>query len=380
MGNNMMPVSRNASKSETAEYVAAALEMESALMTLGDAIESCKEKKEEYKRAHERDLEDAETELRKNEAELKKARSSRDFNEKWLREVEEKHTLKYWDWELFGGFLFIFLPLGFGISSLLAEYLDLLERLGLFLDNFNIGEYTYWIYIFLTFSIIITLDIIVTVCDGKRKKENAIYERAKERDEVESDLRSCQQNNEWFRTNLNNVKERIKRENEVLIPALDAQYASLCNDRKKISQTISEFYNIGIIPPDYRTMDCVIILNQIFRNDLADTMRDAIKIYEERVFRGEVIRGMDNICRNIGRLAAGMAVVESRINEIQSNVQLMSQDWNSFSDRIIYGQARQQKALAEMVQETRMSRYSAEKVAESVKNLEYYERRNQGWV
>lgn len=79
-------------------------------------------------------------------------------------------------------------------------------------------------------------------------------------------------------------------------------------------------YQIGIVPPDYRTFDCVTILAFIFRNNLAQTMTEAILQYEERVYRGEILRGIDNIYKMLGKLSYSMQAIEYRLVEIKQSV------------------------------------------------------------
>lgn len=82
---------------------------------------------------------------------------------------------------------------------------------------------------------------------------------------------------------------------------------------EKLYEQRKEFYSVGIVPPDYRYLDCVGVLRQIFSNDLADTMREAVLIYEERVFRGDLIRGIDKI---------NLQLVEIKRNLRQMNVMM----------------------------------------------------------
>ena len=148
------------------------------------------------------------------------------------------------------------------------------------------------------------------------------------------------------------------------------------NEMKKvqvsIEQNLKSLYEYGIIPPDYRFMDCVIILDQIFRNDLADTMREAIKIYEERVFRGSVIRGMDKIVSMLGRLSSDMSAISLKLDMINNNVAHMSSDLNRFNERIASESAKNRAVTEDLIRETQLGRYTNEKLLESNKRLEYY--------
>ena len=44
-------------------------------------------------------------------------------------------------------------------------------------------------------------------------------------------------------------------------------------------------YDMNIIPPDYRDLVYLFGFYKIFRNNLADTMREAVLLYEERDYR-----------------------------------------------------------------------------------------------
>ena len=91
------------------------------------------------------------------------------------------------------------------------------------------------------------------------------------------------------------MKEQEK--DETRVQYIFAQADLLVQTADELHAKKESLYRANIIPPDYRELDCVLMFHQIFRNDLADTMREAVKIYEERVFRQEVIRGIDRIYR-----------------------------------------------------------------------------------
>ncbi len=147
------------------------------------------------------------------------------------------------------------------------------------------------------------------------------------------------------------------------IQFIDSQLQKLKSNFEELKKRRIEFYNIGIIPPDYRTFDCVIILDHIFRNDLADTMREAIKIYEDRVFRGEVIRGIDKICTMLDDLSGSMAIIGNTLTKINSNVRMMSQDFSKFVDQYANDNRRKQEQMDELINETKLSRYAQEELA-----------------
>ncbi len=160
---------------------------------------------------------------------------------------------------------------------------------------------------------------------------------------------------------------------------LGEELSNIQQKQELISNKLTELYDYGIIPQDYRTFDCVTILDQIFRNDLADTMRDAIKIYEDRVFKGSVIRGMDKICTAIGNLSQGMEVISRRLDIINTNVLEMSNDLYNYNQSILNTQKdlldetqKSRIATEDLINETQLGRYTNEKILESNKRLEYY--------
>ena len=164
------------------------------------------------------------------------------------------------------------------------------------------------------------------------------------------------------------------------IVLLDSQLSDLRAKHTQIQSTLSQFYNLGVIPPEYRTLDCAIVLDHYFRNDLVDTMREAILMYREDVKHDIIMEGKDKICAISGNLSAGTVMLERQLSIIDSNVKRISQDLYTFFQRIARGQERQQKAATELLNETQMSRYAAERVAESAKKLEWHKRRLQDWV
>ncbi|MBQ8382765.1 MAG: hypothetical protein IJX47_06125 [Clostridia bacterium] len=166
---------------------------------------------------------------------------------------------------------------------------------------------------------------------------------------------------------------------------LDMQIDVLSSQRAQLYNSLKQFYDIGIVPPDYRHMDCVIMLDHIFRNNLADTMREAILQYEERVFRGEIVKGMDNIVAAIDRLSStfssSMSYLGSVVREVNTNVSNLSSDLYTLTKQVANGQQTQINASEKLIHETQLSRYATEQLIESNKKLAWYEeeKRRQGW-
>ena len=167
---------------------------------------------------------------------------------------------------------------------------------------------------------------------------------------------------------------------------LQQQAEEFTKKANEIANKKNQLYAFNIIPPDYRTMDTAIMLNSIFRNDLADTMREAILIYDERVFRGDVLRGIHQIYQMLGRLASSMREIEDRLISIQSSVNsileetrtLSNQLYNidnsiqSITDTIEHTTKSNTQYQAELLNQTQAIRHSIKAVEHTNQKYGYY--------
>lgn len=133
-----------------------------------------------------------------------------------------------------------------------------------------------------------------------------------------------------------------------------------------------KYYSVGIVPPDYRTMDCVYVLEQIFRNDLADTMREAVLLYEERAFRGEVLRGMQNIASHLGNLSGVMSTLRADMDRIGRDVALMSSDISRVYEQNRSFEANFARQNDRLYEETKLHRYAVEALEKSNQKIVDY--------
>ncbi len=95
-----------------------------------------------------------------------------------------------------------------------------------------------------------------------------------------------------------------------------------CYDKaNEIQEILMQCYEkSNIVPPDYRYIDCLVVLQHAFRNGLADNMKEAVLYYEQKEFRNEVIRGVNSIHEMLGNLASTMAEVRGVLTSIDQNV------------------------------------------------------------
>lgn len=192
----------------------------------------------------------------------------------------------------------------------------------------------------------------------KAKIEKLTIEKNKELDELSEKIKEINSYNK--NVPIENQKEQERYENTKAIKenelSLIQNEANLVHTKyNELLAIRNNLYSIGIIPPDYRTMDCVYVFDQIFRNDLADTMRQAVALYEERAFRGEIIRGMGTIISKLDSLQGTMSDLVSDIYSVKQNVSFMSQDVFRMAEA-------QSKHNDKMLENSKATRYAAETV------------------
>ena len=171
-------------------------------------------------------------------------------------------------------------------------------------------------------------------------------------------------NEEQFSDRLKAVDEILaevsKMENTVV---LLREQARICiADSREIQKLLQSFYaHTDAIPVDYRKIDCILIFSHVFRNDLADTMREAVSYYETCVFRDKVIRGIKNIANKIDQLVFAADAIRDEIHAMNDGISQLVRSTESSNE-----------LLAQSVQESRAIRYATESLNNSVKMYNYY--------
>ena len=181
-----------------------------------------------------------------------------------------------------------------------------------------------------------------------------------------------------MRGNLQNSHDRLTTAEKELASVvatenyIKEQEKTLTAQAQQIRQLLDRFYSCNVIPPDYRTPDCLMVLRHIFRNDMADTMREAIKIYEERVFRNEVLVGFRNIYEGLGSLSASMGFMQKTLEGIRDNIRLVDNDICNLSTLVEQGNWLQAEAIsqaasaqANMISYARSTQYATEALRDS---------------
>lgn len=166
--------------------------------------------------------------------------------------------------------------------------------------------------------------------------------------------------------------QKRKQEHERYLAALKVQLDDLDTQIAKANAQRQSFYAVGIVPVDYRTLDCAFVLDQIFRNDLADTMREGIKLYEERVYRGEVIKGIASIVSHLDNLTGLMGDLGQRLNRINTEVSMMSNDLFQMADRQSRMQEEMNDSNRRVLEESRLHRYATEALNRNAEKIIQY--------
>lgn len=138
------------------------------------------------------------------------------------------------------------------------------------------------------------------------------------------------------------------------IPALFARAEALEKDAKLIEEKLRQCYELDIVKPSYRKLVCVVILDEIFTNDKADTMREAMLLCDTEIRHAELIGKLDEVIHSLKTLASTLQYMTHVLENINSNVSLISQD--------VYRIAESQDRIA----------YATESIKQSAANADYY--------
>lgn len=366
-------------KRTIAQFVHDAVEMETAIYTLNQMEDNQRQRKSKLIYDSEQQLKNANSEYYEYYEKAEKARKELDL----FRSKEPDRATKKEKQKTGSILLWLFCREEYKANLFLLLYLyvifSMIVSLPVFIVSYYLGFDLSDYYLF-AISMIITAVIMICVnCKNRIKEQNTIIEMQDENNRLYN--RTLMRLEKNYKNDLAEAKKHEKTINQAKAflqktkndcVMIDKQILLVSQKRASIKQNLDTLYNYGIVPPDYRFMDCVIILDQIFRNDLADTMREAIKIYEERVFRGSVIRGMDKIVSMLGQLSSDMSAISLRLDMINNNVAHMSNDLVRFNEKIASEGAKNRAVTEDLIRETQLGRYTNEKLLESNKRLEYY--------
>ena len=163
-----------------------------------------------------------------------------------------------------------------------------------------------------------------------------------------------------------------KAQHNAKISMLEKEHSHLCQTIKDLKERRSQLYALDIIPPSYRTYDCVHGLYDIFLNRKKDNMPDAVVLYDDYVFQGLLIKGMGTIIASLGQLTGMMTEMGKSISRMQGQISSLSMD--------MYDVAERQNALSDTLtsqhydrlRESRLGRYELESISSSLDKIAKY--------
>ncbi len=195
---------------------------------------------------------------------------------------------------------------------------------------------------------------------------------SKERQRLNEESEECRKTMGERLVEIQNIQEDNKVEHALALRKADSllEQATVCREKAdEINDILQDFYEkTEVIPPSYRRIDCMMIFVHVFRNDLADTMREAVTYYETQCFRNGVIRGLNNIAAQIGQLANAVRCVGEDIREINYNTSQLVRGTESVIENQRSIIDNQRVAIAE----TQATRYAVESLRYSHERYHAY--------
>ena len=324
MQNNTQQDVKRVSKSETIRFVHDVKELEVKARTLEDMAKEC------YAEAGQIEKK-ASNELMNSERNLDSAK----YKAEYLPKDEEK-KLKSDNLHAMGVAVGVsFLILFFGGSCLAAvAYHTLPESMA------AISVITY-----LSISFIIPFVIICAVNSNRSNRAKAQIEKNKY--ELEAAVKTAEDNVDRAIAMQSRVQEQAK--------ALCSHAQELDRTATKIRNQLTSIYSINIVTPKYRNLQCLSLIDEVFENDQADTMREATLLCETRLYQGGVLQKMEE-------LAESIHCIHNVIESMARDVSMMSQDVFSIAEN-----------SAAALSEAKSTRYAAEATAQAAERVAFYE-------
>ena len=145
------------------------------------------------------------------------------------------------------------------------------------------------------------------------------------------------------------LADAAKQEKEVGLMA-----DRLDQDADTITESLKQCYELGVVMPSYRNLVSVVILDDIFTNDKADTMREANLLCDTEIRHAELVGKLDEVVHALKTLAASIQSMSHVLSAINTNVSLISQD--------VYRMSETQEEI----------KYAAESIKKSADNADFY--------
>ena len=329
-----------AKKENMVKFVHDVADMEVRAFTLQEAIRKCrkdldeKAKEEEHKykqKIHERDREKANVKF----LDWKKQKKSEYIVWPLIREEGTTNigcTFVFW---------LIFLSLG--ATTAIGLPLTLIPKVSAALDSYPSPSFMLWLFSNLIFIIAVFLIcLIASLIKRGCAKRKCLHDRHRAEEtlaNLEKELVNVEKELTDFHEYQQTIEQRIQymQENE-----------------KQLRNRISECYALSVVKPAYQNLICMVVLNEIFTNDKADTMREAMILCDTELRHAELIGKLDEVVNALNALANAIHGLNHVLHSIDTNVSYISQDVNRMTDN--------QSRIA----------YAAEALQKSAENTDFY--------
>lgn len=202
----------------------------------------------------------------------------------------------------------------------------------------------------------------------KKSEYNDIANKAKK----ETDIAEKELNSQKVIWNTHNQSiEVAEKELADAISARETMREQAEQNRKaaaEIRAQLKKCYELGVVPPDYRNLECVVGIKDNLKKSNVPNVRTAIKCYEEQVFNKQVQKGIEMIYKSWNKLSSSMSTMRSAMQQVQLRVIAMSNDIEMLSKDVSKGLDNRNKAL----ENSKSIRYIAESVKNSQERTEWY--------
>lgn len=170
-------------------------------------------------------------------------------------------------------------------------------------------------------------------------------------------LRSIQ----YCKDRVKQASEDLKRQEDEYNSFLNATFANglkrieeLNMAANEIDEMLLKCYALNIVKPDYRNLVCLLILDNIFMNDKADTMREAMLLCDAELRHNELVGKLNEVVRAMRTLSKRLQGIDRVMNSIDTNISHISQE------------ARRMTAAQEQIV------YATESIQQSAENTDFF--------
>ena len=122
----------------------------------------------------------------------------------------------------------------------------------------------------------------------------------------------------------------------------------------EVQKNLMKCYDLAIIPPAYRNFVCMALINDIFINDKADTMREAVILCDAEIRHRQLISQLNNIYYALQMLSVNMLSMNYLLQNISHDISLIHGSISNIST--------QQERIA----------YATESIKKSADNVDFY--------